>query len=375
MQSGNDRRPRFPLAWRRCRRWSTCPCRSSRRCASAGQRTPDRPRRRAEESGRGRRRRRRRGRAAAGDRRRLEPAYRRSWVRRHRAAGSLNGIAYRDAGRARAPRRGAPASPGTRSSASASTRGLAGVECLSGIPGSTGATPIQNVGAYGQEVADTIVSVRAYDRAAGSVVELAQPSAGLRIGRARSSASDRHVVLDRVVRRSSAARSRCRSATRELARALGAVPGAAPAAAVARGGPGAAAAQGDGDRSGRPRLGQRRLVLLNPILHSADSRRSRGRVGRGWARRPGSRLARAPTGGQDVGRVADRARRLSPRLRRRACRDLQQAHARDRQPRAARAAPSWSRWRARCETACATRSGWRWIRADAGRDRALGSRP
>ena len=42
--------------------------------------------------------------------------------------------------------------------------GLAGLECLSGIPGLAGATPIQNVGAYGQEVADTITSVRAYDR-------------------------------------------------------------------------------------------------------------------------------------------------------------------------------------------------------------------
>ncbi len=43
-------------------------------------------------------------------------------------------------------------------------RGLAGLECLSGIPGLTGATPIQNVGAYGQDVAETIVSVRAVDR-------------------------------------------------------------------------------------------------------------------------------------------------------------------------------------------------------------------
>src|SRR3954453_13386900 len=42
--------------------------------------------------------------------------------------------------------------------------GLAGIECLSGIPGSTGATPIQNVGAYGQEVAETIKWVRVYDR-------------------------------------------------------------------------------------------------------------------------------------------------------------------------------------------------------------------
>jgi UDP-N-acetylmuramate dehydrogenase len=41
---------------------------------------------------------------------------------------------------------------------------LAGIECLSGIPGLVGATPIQNVGAYGQEVRDTIVEVRGLDR-------------------------------------------------------------------------------------------------------------------------------------------------------------------------------------------------------------------
>ncbi|WP_372440864.1 UDP-N-acetylmuramate dehydrogenase [Actinacidiphila acididurans] len=50
--------------------------------------------------------------------------------------------------------------------------GLAGVECLAGIPGSAGATPIQNVGAYGQEVAGTITEVVAYDRRAGEVVTL-----------------------------------------------------------------------------------------------------------------------------------------------------------------------------------------------------------
>jgi len=50
--------------------------------------------------------------------------------------------------------------------------GFAGLECLSGVPGSVGATPIQNVGAYGQEVSDTIVAVRALDREADAVVEL-----------------------------------------------------------------------------------------------------------------------------------------------------------------------------------------------------------
>ena len=47
--------------------------------------------------------------------------------------------------------------------------GLAGLECLSGIPGLAGATPIQNVGAYGQEVADTITAVRTYDRVTGEI--------------------------------------------------------------------------------------------------------------------------------------------------------------------------------------------------------------
>jgi UDP-N-acetylmuramate dehydrogenase len=50
--------------------------------------------------------------------------------------------------------------------------GLAGTECLVGIPGLVGATPIQNVGAYGQEVAETITTVRGYDRARREVVEL-----------------------------------------------------------------------------------------------------------------------------------------------------------------------------------------------------------
>ncbi|MEM7159612.1 MAG: UDP-N-acetylmuramate dehydrogenase [Myxococcota bacterium] len=43
-------------------------------------------------------------------------------------------------------------------------QGWAGLECLSGIPGSAGATPIQNVGAYGQEVADVITAVHLWDR-------------------------------------------------------------------------------------------------------------------------------------------------------------------------------------------------------------------
>ena len=56
--------------------------------------------------------------------------------------------------------------------------GLAGIECLAGIPGRAGATPIQNVGAYGQEVAETITSVRAFDRSTGAVVMLDNAACG-----------------------------------------------------------------------------------------------------------------------------------------------------------------------------------------------------
>ena len=56
--------------------------------------------------------------------------------------------------------------------------GLSGVECLSGIPGSVGATPIQNVGAYGQEVADTIERVHVLDRRTGEVGHLDADACG-----------------------------------------------------------------------------------------------------------------------------------------------------------------------------------------------------
>src|ERR1700730_5826854 len=56
----------------------------------------------------------------------------------------------------------------------------AGVECLSGIPGSVGGTPVQNVGAYGQEVSDTIESVRALDLNEDRIVVLPNPACGFR---------------------------------------------------------------------------------------------------------------------------------------------------------------------------------------------------
>ncbi|HEX6472487.1 MAG TPA: UDP-N-acetylmuramate dehydrogenase [Streptosporangiaceae bacterium] len=74
--------------------------------------------------------------------------------------------------------------------------GLAGIECLSGIPGLLGATPIQNVGAYGQEVSETIVEVRAYDRATGAIVVLDRAACGFTYRGSAFKGSDRYVVLD-----------------------------------------------------------------------------------------------------------------------------------------------------------------------------------
>jgi UDP-N-acetylmuramate dehydrogenase len=54
----------------------------------------------------------------------------------------------------------------------ATEEGWSGVACISGVPGLVGATPIQNVGAYGQEVSETIVSVRAFDREVGAFVDM-----------------------------------------------------------------------------------------------------------------------------------------------------------------------------------------------------------
>jgi len=72
---------------------------------------------------------------------------------------------------------------------------LAGLECLSGIPGLAGATPIQNVGAYGQEVADTIVSVRAWDRDRRAVAAIPAAGCGFGYRTSRFKRDGRHLVL------------------------------------------------------------------------------------------------------------------------------------------------------------------------------------
>ncbi len=81
--------------------------------------------------------------------------------------------------------------------AAAVERGWVGVEALSGIPGSTGATPIQNVGAYGQEVSQTVARVRAWDRQAHVIRTIAAADCGFGYRHSRFKAEPgRWVVLE-----------------------------------------------------------------------------------------------------------------------------------------------------------------------------------
>jgi UDP-N-acetylmuramate dehydrogenase len=76
-------------------------------------------------------------------------------------------------------------------------RSLAGIECLSGIPGSVGGTPVQNVGAYGQEVSETIVSVEVLDRKTQALRTLTREECGFtyRSSIFNTTELDRYIVL------------------------------------------------------------------------------------------------------------------------------------------------------------------------------------
>jgi UDP-N-acetylmuramate dehydrogenase len=76
-------------------------------------------------------------------------------------------------------------------------RDLAGMECLSGIPGSVGGTPVQNVGAYGQEISEVLLRVRAYDRRQNVIVDLSRDDCRFtyRSSLFNSTARDRYIVL------------------------------------------------------------------------------------------------------------------------------------------------------------------------------------
>ena len=201
--------------------------------------------------------------------------------------------------------------------------GLQGFECLSGIPGSTGATPIQNVGAYGQDVAETVAWVRVYDRERDAVVTLDAAACGFEYRRSIFKYRDRWTVLAVAFRLTESELSGpLRYA--ELARVLDVgVGGRAPLADVRAAVLGLRRGKGMVIDPGDPDSVSAGSFFTNPILtHEA------------WSKAPGR--ARVPGAGrpdQDLGRVADRARRVRPRLRPRARRHLDQAHARADQPR------------------------------------------
>ncbi|WP_341923980.1 UDP-N-acetylmuramate dehydrogenase [Nocardioides psychrotolerans] len=117
--------------------------------------------------------------------------------------------------------------------ATAVERDWVGIEALSGIPGSVGATPIQNVGAYGQEVAQTIASVRVWDRTERAVRTFANADCDFAYRHSRfKAAPGRHVVLSVTFQLAQGSLG-APVGYAELARTLGVEPGRrAPLAAV-----------------------------------------------------------------------------------------------------------------------------------------------
>jgi UDP-N-acetylmuramate dehydrogenase len=73
--------------------------------------------------------------------------------------------------------------------------GLSGMECLAGIPGLVGAVPMQNVGAYGQDVSETIVRVRTWERATGSIVDFDRDACRFSYRNSVFRGRDGHVIL------------------------------------------------------------------------------------------------------------------------------------------------------------------------------------
>ncbi|MBT8226055.1 MAG: UDP-N-acetylmuramate dehydrogenase [Dactylosporangium sp.] len=106
------------------------------------------------------------------------------------AAGPAN-----DAGTARVEWTVAAGEPWDGVCAAAAGAGLSGIECLSGIPGSTGATPVQNVGAYGQDVAETISTVRVLDRERNEIVVLPAEECGFTYRDSMFKRNTRYVIL------------------------------------------------------------------------------------------------------------------------------------------------------------------------------------
>ena len=153
-----------------------------------------------------------------------------------------------------------------------SQRACSGIECLSGIPGSTGATPIQNVGAYGQEVASTITTGSGARPPLGRDRGARAQAVRLRLPDERLQAGAR--ALGRCSRSSSSCArpaARSRSATRSSPGSSACELGDSGAARRGpRSGARAAPLQGDGARPGRPRHRSAGSFFTNPIVSASE---------------------------------------------------------------------------------------------------------
>src|SRR3989441_5327441 len=134
-------------------------------------------------------------------------------------------------------------------------RGWTGVECLSGIPGTVGGTPIQNVGAYGQEIAESLVRVECLDRTTleRRTFTARECAFGYRDSRFKRADRGRYVVLEVTLRLARDQRPRIRYP--ELQRAVAELGGLDTVA------PGGAGRLG---REGGPALRRRKSMVLDP---------------------------------------------------------------------------------------------------------------
>ena len=231
-----------------------------------------------------------------------------------------------------------------------------GVEALSGIPGSVGATPIQNVGAYGQEVAETIVSVRTWDRAREARPHArCSPTAASRYRHSRFKAEpDRFVVLTvtfqlALRRRPQRARAlrRAGPAPRRRGRGAGArLPQVRETVLALRRGKGMVLDADDHDTWSAGSF------FTNPILTPDEAAALPPEA-------PALRAARRH--GQDQRGVADRPRRLRARATARGPWPCPASTCWPSRTAAAARRPSCSTSRARCATACEREFGIRLV--------------
>lgn len=186
--------------------------------------------------------------------------------------------------------------------ARAVAEGWAGVECLSGIPGDVGATPIQNVGAYGQEVAETIAEVRAVDRATGATAVIAGADCGFgyRDSRFKRGWRGRYVItaVTFALRPGGAATVRYPELQRALAAPAG---GAAPPLGEVRGAVialrrGKSMVLDPADENGR----SAGSFFMNPTLEASAAAAVIARIEAAGVLAPGEAIPRYPAGGGRV---------------------------------------------------------------------------